>query len=130
MSLFKVIFAILIALFVLLGAYEMSPQPRVRSQISADEFVRALAEHRTSLTAFYIQQPMDPNARASQDRPLLLAATLQKDSLTVQHLLAAGACADLADDKALTPLMATAVNRDVDRMRALIPVVTNVNATD
>jgi ankyrin repeat protein len=127
---FKIIFASLIALFVLLGAYEFSPQPRVRSQISADEFVRALAEHRTSLTDFYLQQRMDPNARASQDRPLLLAATLQKNSRMVQHLLAAGACADLADDTGLTPLMAAALNGDVDLMRALIPLVTNVNAAD
>ena len=129
-SIFKVIFASVIALFVLLGAYEISPQPRVRSQVSADEFVRALAEHRTSLTDFYLQQHMDPNARASQDRPLLLAATLQKNSPMVRHLLAAGACADLADDKGLTPLMAAALNGDVDLMRSLIPLVTNVNAAD
>ena len=127
---FKVIFASLIAVFVLLGAYEISPQPRVRSQISGDEFVRALAEHRTSLTDFYLQQHMDPNARTSQDRPLLLAATLQQEGPTVRHLLAAGASADLADDKGLTPLMAAALNGDVDLMRALIAVVTNVNATD
>ena len=129
-SIFKVIFAILIALFVLLGAYEISPEPHVRSQVSADEFVRALATHRTSLIDYYFSERLDPNARASQDRPLLLAATLQKDSPTVQHLIAAGACADLADDKGLTPLMAAALNGDVDLMRALIPLVTNVNAAD
>ena len=126
----KAIFTVIVALPLLLGTTGLSPEPHARSAISADEFVRALATHRTSLIDYYFSERLDPNARAAQDRPLLLAATLQQDWETVARLLKAGACADLADDKKLTPLMAAAMQGNVGVVRSLISLVTNINATD
>jgi ankyrin repeat protein len=126
----RAIFTIVIALPLLLGTTGLSPEPHARSPISADEFVRALATHRTSLIDYYFSQHLNPNARAAQDRPLLLAATLEQDWETVARLLKAGACADLADDKKLTPLMAAAMQGNVDVVRSFISLVTNINATD
>jgi ankyrin repeat protein len=103
-----------IAILVLFTISGLGPQPSVRSPISADEFVRAIAQHRTSLIDLYFSEHLDPNARAAQDRPILLAATLQQDWETVRRLLKAGACVDLADETGLTPLMAAAMHGNVE----------------
>src|SRR5438874_4017793 len=66
--------------------------PEARGPISAEEFVRAMVAHRAPLIDLYLGNHLNPNARARQDRPLLLAAVLQQDSGIVQRLLAAGAC--------------------------------------
>jgi ankyrin repeat protein len=127
---FKAIFASLIAFGVLLATSGFGPEPPARSAISADQFVRAMNDGHASIIDVYLTERHDPNARAAQDRPLLLAATLQRDAQTVRRLLAAGACPDLADENLMTPLMAAALNGDVDLIRAFIPAVTNINASD
>jgi ankyrin repeat protein len=108
----------------------IGPQPETPSPISADEFVRAIALQRSSLIELYFTARMDPNARAAQDRPLLLAASLQQDWDTVRRLLKAGACVDLADETGLTPLMAAATHGNIEMLRTFIPLATNVGATD
>jgi hypothetical protein len=119
-----------ITILVLLGITGLGPQPSVRSPISADEFVRAVAQHRTSLIDLYFSEHLDPNARAAQDRPILLAATLQQDWETVRRLLKVGACVDLADETGLTPLMAAAMHGNVEMIYTFIPLATKVAATD
>ena len=119
-----------IALVVLFAATGLGPQPGAQSPISADEFVRAVAQQRMSLIDLYFSEHLDPNARAAQDRPLLLAAALQQDWDTVRRLLKAGACVDLADETGLTPLMAAAMLGNVEMIYTFIPLATNVAATD
>jgi ankyrin repeat protein len=114
----------------LIGAGDHPPEVVAPNVISAEEFVQAVATQRTSLIDFYLTERFNPNARAAQDRPLLLAATLQGDRDTVRALLDAGASVDLADDTGLTPLMAAAMQGDLEMIRAFVGRVTNIAATD
>jgi ankyrin repeat protein len=104
--------------------------PEVRGPISADEFVRAMATHRTSVIDLYFASHMNPNARAKQDRPLILAAVLQQDQEIVQRLLHAGACVDLADESGMTPLMAAAMAGDTELIQTFLALATNPAAVD
>src|SRR5712675_2323399 len=113
----QTVLAQLFAILVLLATSGYGPEPRVSSPISADEFVRAMTAQRTSVLDWYFSRHLNPNARASQDRPLLLAATLQQDGLTVSRLLQAGASVDLADEVGLTPLMAAAMQGNLEFVR-------------
>jgi ankyrin repeat protein len=126
----QTVLAQLLAILVLLATSGFGPEPRVSSPISADEFVRAMTAQRTSVLDLYFSQHLNPNARASQDRPLLLAATLQQDGPTVNRLLQAGASVDLADEVGLTPLMAAAMQGNLEFVREFVGGVTNINATD
>ena len=126
----RAIFGAAASIAVLLGPSGIGPQPDARSEISPDEFVRAMAQHRSSVIDLYFDNHFDPNARGAQDRPLLLTAALQQDSDIVRRFLQAGACADLADETGLTPLMAAAMHGNVEIVRTLIPLVTNVAASD
>jgi len=118
------------AILLLFGGSELGPEPLVRSTVSGDEFVHAIATHRTSLIDFYLSQHLDPNTRAAQDRPLVLAAALQQDWTTVRRLVDAGASVDLADENKLSPLMIAAMEGNVDMVREFISRVTNLEATD
>jgi ankyrin repeat protein len=104
--------------------------PETNGPISADEFIRAVANNRTALIDWYFVHHLDPNARAKQDRPLLVAAVLQQDAGTIQRLLRAGACVDLADESGLTPLMAAAMNGNIELIHTFLPLATNPAATD
>ena len=132
MRLFKTqaVFASAVAALVVLGITNLGPEPRVCSPISGDEFVRALATRRTTLIDFYLAEHLNPNARAVQGRPLILAATLQQDWETVRRLLKAGACVDLADDSKLTPLMAAAIHGKAELIHTFSALATNVATTD
>jgi ankyrin repeat protein len=119
-----------LAILVLLATTGFGPEPVVTSPISPDEFVHAMVADRTPVLDLYFGQRLDPNARGIQDRPLLLAATLQQDEPTVTRLLEAGASADLADETGFTPLMAAATQGNMNLIRKLVGGVTNINATD
>src|ERR1035437_1666014 len=119
-----------LSVVVLLATSGFGPEPPVTSPISPDEFVRAMVADRTPVLDLYFGQRLDPNARGEQDRPLLLAATLQQDELTVTRLLEAGASADLADEHGVTPLMAAAMQGNMNLVRKFVGGVTNINATD
>ncbi len=121
---------VILAVVVFLATSGFGPEPQVRSPISSDEFIRAMAAQRTSLVDLYFAQNLNPNARAAHDRPLILEATLQRDWPTVSRLLKAGASVDLADDAGLTPLMAAAMQGDLEAVREFAGGVTNINATD
>lgn len=114
----------------LLAATGLGPEPVVTSPISAEEFVSAMGTDRTPLLDLYFGQRLNPNARGPQDRPLLLAATLQEDEQTVTRLLEAGASPDLADENGLTPLMAAAMQGNMNLVRKFVGGVTNINAPD
>jgi len=126
----RALFTSAVAVLVLLETTALAPGPYIQSPISADEFVRAITAHRTSLIDYYLGQHFNPNARAAQDRPLILAAALSQDWQTVQDLLDAGACLDLADETGFTPLMAAAVQGNMEMIRAFVGRVTDVHATD
>jgi ankyrin repeat protein len=118
------------AILLLFGAGRLGPEPLVRSAVSGDEFVQAIATHRAPLIDFYLGEHIDPNARAAQDRPLILAAALQQDWVTVRRLLDAGASVDLADEHKLTPLMVAAMQGEIDMVREFIGRVMNLEAID
>jgi len=118
------------AILLLFGAVQLGPEPLVRSAVSGDEFVHAVATHRASLIDFYLGEHLDPNARASQDRPLILAAALQQDWATVHRLLDAGASVDLADERKVTPLMIAAMQGRIDVVREFTGRANNLGATD
>jgi ankyrin repeat protein len=120
----------LLAIVVLLATTGFGPEPLVVSPISGEEFVRSMAGQRPSVIDLYFRHHLNPNARAAQDRPILLAAALQEDEETVGRLLNAGACVDLADETGLNPLMAAAMQGNIRMVRAFVGGVTSINATD
>ena len=132
MHLFRVKSTALISLggFVFLGVADIGSTPEAPSSVSPTEFVRAAAAGRISVVDFYFANHLNPNARAGQERPLLVTAILNGDSKMVQRLLAAGACVDLADEGLFTPLMAAAMAGDVELVQQLLPLATNPAATD
>ena len=121
--------AALLAMF-LSSIATIGPQHRVLSPISADEFVQAVMSHRTSLIDLYLAEHLDPNARAAQDRPLIVAAALERDWETARRLLKAEACPDLADRNGTTALMAASLHGNIDTLRELIGLVTSVDLPD
>src|SRR6185437_3953441 len=126
----QVAFGVAVAALSLFGTTWIGHQGPVLSPISADEFVQAVSTHRTSLIDLYLREHLNPNARAAQDRPILLAAALEQDWETVRRLVRAGACVDLADENGTTPLMAAAMYGNVDVLRELIGLVTSVDVAD
>src|SRR5947207_14039341 len=66
--------------------------------IPADEFVRAMETHQTSLIDRYFRERQNPNARAANDRSLLFAAFLREDRDLARRLIDSGASPDLCDD--------------------------------
>ena len=117
-------------LVLLAGTLNIGPQPRVRSPISPDEFVQAIAAHRATVIDLYLAEHLDPNRRAAHDRPLLVAAALEEDWETVRRLLDNGACPDLADENGTTAMMIAAWRGRIDILRELIGIVTNVDFPD
>lgn len=126
----QAVFAGVLAAVAVLGITHLGTAPEVYSPISPDEFVRAVAAQRKPLIDMYFSQHCNPNARAKQDRPLILAAALNQDWETVRRLLKAGACVDLADETGLTPLMAASMHGNLEIINTFIPLVTNVAAKD
>jgi hypothetical protein len=98
--------------------------------IPADEFVRAMETHQTSLIDRYFREHQNPNARGANDRSLLFAAILREDRMVAWRLLDAGASADLADNAGVTPLMVAAMHGDLELVRALAGHVTDIAARD
>jgi ankyrin repeat protein len=119
-----------LAILVLLVTTGFGPEPLVTSQISPQEFIKAMVTDRTPVLDFYFRERLNPNARVENDQPLLLAATVQQDEATVTRLLNAGASPDLADDAGLTPLMVAARDGNLNLVRHFVGSVTNINATD
>jgi ankyrin repeat protein len=120
----------LVAILIVLGLLRFGPEPAARSPIPADEFIRAMAEHRASLIDFYLSQHFNPNARGARDRPLILAAAMQQDWGTARRLLKAGASVDLADEAGETPLMEAAMCGNLEMMREFVGHVSNIAAID
>lgn len=126
----KAIGGLVIVALVLGAATPVARHGTLHPFISSDEFVRALADQRSWVIDLYLNEHLNPNARAAQDRPILLAATLQQDWPTVRRLLEAGACPDLADETGLTPLMAAAMQGQIDVLRELVGRVTKIDVPD
>src|SRR5947208_14440899 len=82
----RAVFASVLAALMVIGITNLGSQARVCSPISGDEFVRALVTHRTSLIDLYLAEGLNPNARARQDRPLILVAPLQPEWKTVKRI--------------------------------------------
>lgn len=126
----RIVLASAIAALVVLGIVRTASERHAHSPISADEFARAVAAKRSSLIDLYLNQHRDPNARTTQDRPLILVAAMEQDWVTVARLLKAGASVDLGDENSFKPLMAAAMHGKIDILNQFVGLVTNVAAAD
>src|SRR5712691_896759 len=68
----------LAALF-LVAAVWLAFENQAPKPIPADDFVRAMETHQTSLIDRYFREHNNPNARVGSDRSVLFAATLRGD---------------------------------------------------
>jgi ankyrin repeat protein len=109
-----------VAFLLLTGITGLGPEPHVRSPISSDDLVRAMVTRRPALIDFYLNQHLDPDARWSQGRPLILVAALQQDWETVRRLIDGGAHVDIPDANGFTPLMAAAQQGNFEMFRMLL----------
>src|SRR6478672_9555228 len=100
----RALVATLSAVFVLV-AVRLASDHRAPQPIPAEDFIRALETHQTSLIDRYFRDRQNPNARGANDRSLLFAAILREDRTVAGRLLDSGASADLADSAGVTPLM-------------------------
>ena len=119
----------LAALF-LLAAVWLTFERQSAKPIPADEFVRALETHQTSLLSRYFREHQNPNARAANDRSLLFAAIQREDGEIARRLLDSGASPDLSDEAGVTPLMLAAMHGDLELVREMMGRVTDVAARD
>jgi ankyrin repeat protein len=117
--------AVFLAVALRLAFERPAPKP-----IPADDFVRAMETHQSSLLDRYFREHQNPNARLGSDRSLLFAATLRGDHDVARRLLAAGASADLSDDAGVTPLMVAAMHGDLELVRLMIGHVSDIAARD
>ena len=109
-----------VALLLVTGITRLGPEPFDRGPIYTDDLVRAIVTHRPSLIYFYLNEHLDPDARWSLGRPLILVAALQQDWGTVRRLIDGGARVDLPDDNGFTPLMAAAMHGNLEMFRTLL----------
>src|SRR6202035_2458549 len=125
----RALVAALSAVFVLV-AVRLASDHRAPKPIPAEDFIRALETHQTSLIDRYFREHQNPNVRGANDRSFLFAAILREDWTIARRLLCAGASADLADNAGVTPLMLAAMHGDLELVRALTGHVTDVAARD
>jgi ankyrin repeat protein len=114
----------------LAAAVWLALEPQAIKPIPADEFVRAMETHHTSLINRYFRERQNLNVRTANDRSLLFTAILREDREIAHRLLDAGASPDLCDDVGVTPLMVAAMHGDLELVRAMIGSVTDVTARD
>lgn len=119
-----------LAVLLLFGIARFGHEPSIRSVVSGDEFTGAMSSQRSSLIDYYFDAHLDPNARGSFDRPLIVAAGLQNNWGLVRRLLTAGASPDLADETGLTALMVAVKEGNLDIVRDLAGQVSNLAARD
>jgi L,D-transpeptidase catalytic domain/Ankyrin repeats (3 copies) len=125
----RALVATLSAVFVLV-AVRLASDHRAPKPIPADDFIRAVDSHQTSLINRYFREHQNLNARGANDRSLLFAAILHEDRTVARRLLDAGASADLADNAGVTPLMVAAMHGDLELVRAMAGRVTDIAARD
>jgi len=121
---------VLLSGFAFLGMSGVGTAPEQASQITPDQFLRALNEHQPHIVDLFLKQRTDLNARVAQDRPILVSAILMGETRVARQLIAGGACVDLADENGMTALMAASVSGDVDLVQELMPLATNPAAKD
>src|SRR5205814_6720232 len=125
----RVTVGLLAGLF-LLAAVWLAFEQQTLKPVSADDFLRAMANHPNSLVERYFKQHQNPNVRTANDRSLLFTAILREDEVIARRLLEAGASADLSDDAGVTPLMVASMHGDLELVRALAGHVSDVAARD
>jgi len=124
----RIVFLAGVALFILVWATAIGPEPPARIAISPNELVRAVTLHRDSLIDLCLMDRVDPNGRDAEGRTSLLIATSQQDWKTVRRLIDAGAIVDLPDKSGFTPLMAAAAHGNIDIFGLLLARTTNLHA--
>src|SRR4029077_15259356 len=104
---------ILLSAFGVLGMTHEGSAPERTTQITPEQFVRALVSHQPQLVDLFLSARTELNSRTGQDRPILVTAIMEKNRRVAQKLIEAGACVDLADQNGFTPLMAASLNGDI-----------------
>src|SRR5437667_247843 len=124
----RIVFLAGVALFILVWATAIGPEPPARIAVSPNELVRAVYLHPDSLIDLCLMDRVDPNGRDAEGRTSLLIATSQQDWKTVRRLIDAGAIVDLPDKSGFTPLMAAAAHGNIDIFGLLLARTTNLHA--
>src|SRR5260370_8986309 len=119
----------LAALF-LVAAVWLAFENQAPKPIPADDFVRAMETHQTSLIDRYFRQHQNPNARTANDRSLLFVAILREERIIARRLLDPGASGDFGHNAGVTPLMVPAMHGDWELVRAIAGQVTDIAARD
>ena len=122
--------AIVASAFAFLGMTGVGSAPEKITRVTADQFVHAATTHKTQVIDSFFSHSPNVNARAGQDRPILVSAILQGEKAVAKRLLEAGACVDLADANGLNALMAASLTGDIEMVEQLLPLATNPAATD
>ncbi len=122
--------AIVASAFAFLGMTGVGSAPEEVTRVSADQFLHAVTAHKSQVVDSFFSHSPNVNARAGQDRPILVSAILQGNRDIAQRLLDAGACVDLADENGLNSLMAASLVGDIEMVQQLLPLTTNPAATD
>ncbi|HJT82209.1 MAG TPA: ankyrin repeat domain-containing protein [Chthoniobacterales bacterium] len=116
--------------FAFLGMTGVGSAPEEITRVTAEQFVHAVTAHKSQILETFFTHSPNVNARAGQDRPILVSAILQGDKTVAKRLLEAGACVDLADESGLNALMAACLIGDTELVQQLVPLATNPAATD
>src|SRR5207244_12637650 len=101
----RIVFLAGVALFILVWATAIGPEPPARIAISPNELVRAVALHGDSLIDLCLMDRFDPNGRDAEGRTALLIATSLQAWYIVRRLVHAGAIFDRRDERGLTTLL-------------------------
>ena len=122
--------AIVVSAFAFLGMTDVGSAPEEITRVSPDQFVHAIAAHKSQVIESFFSHAPNLNGRAAQDRPILVSAILQGNRNVVKRLIESGACVDLADETGLNSLMAASLIGDAELVQQLLPLATNPAATD
>jgi ankyrin repeat protein len=117
-----------VVLVIFFWAIAVGPEPPARISISPGELVRAVTIQRDSLIDLCLIEHVDPNGRDAQGRTPLLIAASQQNWKLARRLIDAGARVDLADENGFTPLMAAAVDGNLDMFHLLLAHSANLHA--
>jgi ankyrin repeat protein len=110
-----------------------APSATLQARVSlpdANVPLRLVAARRSSIIDHCFTSNLDGNVPASPAEVALVAEALKQDWKTVLRKLAAGASVEAADDAGVTPLMAAAIQGNVEMLRTLLERHASVDSTD
>jgi ankyrin repeat protein len=110
-----------------------APSGTLQARVSLPEVsgpLRVVVARRSCIIDHCFTSNLDGNVPATPSEVALVVAALKQDWKTVLHKLAAGASVEATDDTGVTPLMAAAMQGNVEILRTLLERHANVDFTD